>query len=590
MLNVPLASSDSEASEDQFWSAVLLYHNRPHLVNRRLLGVSQALFVKLSFSNLSVRNVCELFTRSAILYEARKLPRLLKEFISVDFVKNILEPFDKNVSFEDCSERDFLTKEDGTFVSLRILLARQVSVDNCLEVVVFDKRVKTATFIAVSEFDRRELAPSFLYQLALSSGYLSLYLQSFEDAESRSAEWLTEQLFLKLMKWIDEYNPNVNVQQSLSLVPVEAFTSLYHNLKAKYGRKIVKEWPENTDPHKFVYEDLAIAAYLITLWNTIDANKKPQFVDLGCGNGLLTFILTKEGYGGTGIDVRRRKIWDTFEGVDLKEEVISPSAACLFPHADWIIGNHSDELTPWIPVIAARSSYGCNLFLLPCCAYDFNGKKYRRRNTGVSVYCDYLEYVKSICVTCGFSIAVDKLRIPSTKRTCFVSFGRTYCETEMADADRHVQAMIGQGSVESCWNEEFVAREPKERVRNCTQLDRGVIADIIKKITLLLLEQPENLKRYDGCTWNRGSRAPLSLVAKSLGKEDLGQLKNECGGLKTLLRNHRYIFEVAEGWVCLRLPPTAVLTNLKYKEKLCWFNGNHPDGCFHSSEVCAYRH
>lgn len=28
--------------------------------------------------------------------------------------------------------------------------------------------------------------------------------------------------------------------------------------------------------------------------------------------------------------------------------------AGLFPDVDWLIGNHSDELTPWIPVMAAR--------------------------------------------------------------------------------------------------------------------------------------------------------------------------------------------------------------------------------------------
>ena len=26
----------------------------------------------------------------------------------------------------------------------------------------------------------------------------------------------------------------------------------------------------------------------------------------------------------------------------------------MFPDVDWLIGNHSDELTPWIPVMAAR--------------------------------------------------------------------------------------------------------------------------------------------------------------------------------------------------------------------------------------------
>jgi len=37
-----------------------------------------------------------------------------------------------------------------------------------------------------------------------------------------------------------------------------------------------------------------------------------------------------------------------------QEQAVTPSADSLFPEYDWIIGNHSDELTPWIPVITAR--------------------------------------------------------------------------------------------------------------------------------------------------------------------------------------------------------------------------------------------
>lgn len=40
--------------------------------------------------------------------------------------------------------------------------------------------------------------------------------------------------------------------------------------------------------------------------------KTPSFVDLGCGNGLLVYILNQEGYPGMGIDVRKRKIWDVY--------------------------------------------------------------------------------------------------------------------------------------------------------------------------------------------------------------------------------------------------------------------------------------
>ena len=37
-----------------------------------------------------------------------------------------------------------------------------------------------------------------------------------------------------------------------------------------------------------------------------------------------------------------------------QERSIVPSDANLFPDCDWLLGNHSDELTPWIPMMAAR--------------------------------------------------------------------------------------------------------------------------------------------------------------------------------------------------------------------------------------------
>lgn len=37
--------------------------------------------------------------------------------------------------------------------------------------------------------------------------------------------------------------------------------------------------------------------------------RKPSFVDMGCGNGLLVHILNSENYNGVGVDVRARKMW-----------------------------------------------------------------------------------------------------------------------------------------------------------------------------------------------------------------------------------------------------------------------------------------
>jgi len=67
-------------------------------------------------------------------------------------------------------------------------------------------------------------------------------------------------------------------------------------------------WTEVTDPKKHVHKDIAIATYLMLLWN----ETKPKFVDMGCGNGLLVHILNSEGYRGIGLDVRSRKMWTQY--------------------------------------------------------------------------------------------------------------------------------------------------------------------------------------------------------------------------------------------------------------------------------------
>lgn len=77
-------------------------------------------------------------------------------------------------------------------------------------------------------------------------------------------------------------------------------------------------WPECTDPQKFIHEDVAIAAYLILVWHKereelkLGEDYKQSFIDIGCGNGLLVYLLASEGYPGKGIDIRARKIWSCY--------------------------------------------------------------------------------------------------------------------------------------------------------------------------------------------------------------------------------------------------------------------------------------
>lgn len=115
------------------------------------------------------------------------------------------------------------------------------------------------------------------------------------ETEKNYIEWLQTTLLRKLVNWSSEKKLRTSVT-SLRLVPVDRYNELYSTLKDKYGRKFVEVhvlilsnsiskksnpyficqltlnsylfiffqiWPEKTDPQKFVYEDVAIATYLL---------------------------------------------------------------------------------------------------------------------------------------------------------------------------------------------------------------------------------------------------------------------------------------------------------------------------------------
>lgn len=267
----------------------------------------------------------------------------------------------------------------------------------------------------------------------------------------------------------------------------------------------------------------------------------------------------------------------------------------MLSNADWIIGNHSDELTPWIPVIAAKSSYKCNFFLLPCCAFNFDGTKYQRKNTSLSQYNDYLLYVGQVCENLGFQIKLDRLKIPSTKRICYVSFARSYQQDEYKQQLDLLQSFINQELGKHNNVGKVKLRETTEKVRNCTQLDKTITGVIITKITDYLLKNVDVKSE-----WSPGRTAKLNELIELVPKDMLKILKSECGGLQTLLKNNHHVFEVKKGFVKLRYPRTIEevknklnnnkLNVVKMQVNKCWFYNNHPQGCPLLSNVCSYLH
>ncbi|XP_065890445.1 probable tRNA (uracil-O(2)-)-methyltransferase isoform X2 [Dysidea avara] len=548
------------------------------------------------------------------------------------------------------SEEESVTKTESVSCLVRKLLPRTKHVPAATELVVKDDETFRVLFLPVEHSDN--LFPYCLQFLPLTSevilkwcncikqpcchgdGKLTDVLCSVPESDNSvpipeasggginivTLPWLVHVLVPKVVTWAQSKDEGMAKKDSL--VPLEHYMQVYQMLKKKYAAPLIEMWPEVTDPLKYVYEDIAIASYLIVLWELerkemrLD-EKKQSFIDLGCGNGLLVYLLTMEGYPGVGIDVRKRKIWDMYgQGVLLKEETLVPSEATQYPHYDWLIGNHCDELTPWIPLIAARSSYNTRYFSIPCCFHDFDGK-YCRSDPSQSQYASYLQYTREIGEQMGFIIQQDHLRIPSSKKVCQIGMKRSYSPAEEAVVDKKRKEFLQEHcrpTEKNCshsneqevveakqWAAQFNPRASVEPVKNCTQIKKDVQEYIVQKLTSTLLETVNMVPSELG-PWNVGGRIALKEAAMLIDPPLLSQLKQEHGGLQTLFRNHHQIFVAREGYVQLRdwskkkdggksvsrKRNKPSLQNLHHKTTLCWFHTHHPQGC--PRLECCYAH
>ncbi|BGP23846.1 tRNA(M-2-U44)-methyltransferase [Rhodotorula toruloides] len=227
------------------------------------------------------------------------------------------------------------------------------------------------------------------------------------------------------------------------LVGKEEVQDLYQQLKDKYKtdmksqsprltfRWMLHSWRESTDATKHVFEDVAIAAWLIILWRDMyaDCGGRPPggFVDVGCGNGLLVFILAAEGYAGFGFDLRKRKSWASYSSPtpDLRVRSVNPvdlishalersdstasststddDLAWPFPADSFLIFNHADEMTPWCAFFAAMTAGDRVGFLnIPCCLHELVGRFERQAYT---IPDDYLLSLPSPSFSTNASLA-----------------------------------------------------------------------------------------------------------------------------------------------------------------------------------------
>ena len=227
------------------------------------------------------------------------------------------------------------------------------------------------------------------------------------------------------------------------LVNKSAYQDLYISLKNKYAEQLIEDWAENTDPLKHAFEDISLAAFLILLWKERHG-KETKFVDIGCGNGVLVYLLVMEGYEGYGFDARRRKSWKIFpQHVQdrLYEKILIPSFLeditddavhnGRFDDQTFLISNHADELTPYTPLLAAMTP-GSGFLAIPCCEHDFSGAKVGGRvvktiqttaendSLGQGKYGMYCKWICEIARQMGWTVEREMLRIPSTRNVGIV--------------------------------------------------------------------------------------------------------------------------------------------------------------------------
>lgn len=99
--------------------------------------------------------------------------------------------------------------------------------------------------------------------------------------------------------------------------------------------------------------------------------------------------MNHEGFDGFGFDLRSRKSWSMFSplGARLHVATFSPRTLLstssppvlapdlVIPEASFLIGNHADELTPWIPVMTALVP-GSKSANVPCCFHQLANDRF----------------------------------------------------------------------------------------------------------------------------------------------------------------------------------------------------------------------
>ncbi|KAG2465898.1 TRM44 methyltransferase, partial [Polypterus senegalus] len=292
----------SHVLPDGFWSAVDVWIHKPHVINKRLCGVQIEESGEVPDSELEDR-------LTALCYSE---PPNIKEVVNLlkyDGVENMFH------------------RHENKMVIVRTLIPKVNNTDGLFnkEIIVKDPESHCVTFLPLesNEGGSFALKKSNIYQIQLKQ----ISCEEWQDTHGKHAGRGVDSLSYRQVRllWRTQggatptnsktigYDDNSqshahdfgrnDTESTASFIFICRGGLMYFRatLTVHRGMFLTEVWPEVTDPEKFVYEDVAIATYLLVMWEEERKEKglieKQSFVDLGCGNGLLVHILSNEGVG-----------------------------------------------------------------------------------------------------------------------------------------------------------------------------------------------------------------------------------------------------------------------------------------------------
>ena len=180
--------------------------------------------------------------------------------------------------------REFLSKSRKIFENIKYLIIN----DSNYEHVFFYPLMLVQTSEEIAQkYSSISFCHSFHYDSKENKIKLFIDRDSCSNEQIRARnelqiKWLKDNLMLKLDNWCLKVKTNSYAScaklNTLTLYDnmVEDYMKLYQSLKEIYWCRFVDSWFEltNTNPEKFIHEDVSIATYLILMWNHFKINVK----------------------------------------------------------------------------------------------------------------------------------------------------------------------------------------------------------------------------------------------------------------------------------------------------------------------------